>query len=464
MTRIDINSSSFRDPSGFVYTDVDSGILLRQVNKIYKYNYDLLISSGLYDSLVSSKRLVRHKEKDLEVAADKYNAYKVISPEKINFISYPFEWSFSQLKDAALLTLLIQKQALKHGMVIKDASAYNVQFLEGRPIWIDTLSFEKYIESSPWVAYRQFCQHYLAPLLVMKYTDIKFNQWFKINMDGVPLDLASSVLPFKTYFSFNILSHIHLHAKSQSHFADKAVDASRRKISKIMLLGFIDNLISFVGRLNWIPKGTEWGEYYSMTNYSNESFENKKKLVGKFLDQSGAKIVWDAGSNDGTFSRIASERGVFTVSFDFDPVSVEKNYRMQGQKKEKNILPLFVDITNPSPNFGWAGEERYSLEKRGPADCLLALALIHHIRISNNVPLIRIAAYFSRLARNIIIEFVPKNDSQVKKLFATRQDIFPDYNQASFEKEFKNYYTIINKEPIDGSERFLYLMRSKYDF
>jgi len=442
-----------------MYIDQESGQLRRQVNKIYQKHYDALMTSGLYNVLVSSGRLIEHKELPLTESLQQDSTYKVIQPNMVPFISYPFEWSFSQLKDAALLTLSIQKSALEHGLILKDASAYNIQFLDGQPIMIDTLSFEQYIPGTPWIAYRQFCQHFLAPLAIMSYVDIRLNQWFRIYIDGIPLNLASKLLPVRTYASFGLLSHIHLHAKSQAHFAGKSANIARYSMGKTSLLGLIDNLESLVRRLRWQPAGTEWAEYYTATNYSDESFAHKKRLVTEFLEKSGAKKVWDVGANDGTFSRLASGSGRLTVSFDYDPASVEKNYLRLRHDQTKHLLPLLIDITNPSPNFGWSNEERDSLIKRGPADCALALALVHHLAISNNLPLGHIASFFSKIARQLIIEFVPKSDSQAQKLLVTRPDIFPDYNKNAFEREFKNYFTIAAQESIVGSERTLYLMQ-----
>ncbi|MDP3900357.1 MAG: class I SAM-dependent methyltransferase [bacterium] len=453
--------SSFRDPSGFVFLDQESGVLLRQINTVYREHYDAFISSGLYQALISANQLVAHEEVAARKAAEPMHAYKIIKPKKVPFISYPFEWSFSQLQDAALLVLAIQQKALERGMTLKDASAYNIQFVEGRPILIDTLSFEKYISGRPWIAYRQFCQHFLAPLALMSYTDIRLSQWFRVYLDGIPLDLASKLLPRRTYFSLGLLAHIHLHAKSQHYFADKPVNLSRRRLSVTSLLGLIDNLMAIIKRLYWDPKGTEWGEYYTVTNYADQSFEHKKSLVGEFLEKCAAKSVWDVGANEGVFSRIASGKGITVVSFDYDPAAVEKNYRWQRRNREKNILPLLIDITNPSPSFGWANQERDSLLKRGPVDCAFVLALIHHLRISNNIPFQYIARFFRSIAKNLIIEFVPKSDSQVHRLLATRPDIFPDYTRESFEFEFKNFFTIMAREHIAGSERTLYLMRAR---
>jgi len=447
-------SGSFRDPSGYLFWH--NGRLYRRIESAYADDYKRLIKSGLYRALNNAGLLIGHEE----VAAhpEDNGAHVIVKPQVVPFISYPYEWSFSQLKHAALTTLTIQKQAMEHGMTLKDSSAYNIQFFEGRPVLIDTLSFEKYVEGAPWVAYRQFCQHFLAPLALMSRRDIRLGQLLKMYIDGIPLDLAASLLPRRTKLNFTLLTHIHMHAKSQKHFADKPDRPSRLKMSRIALLGLIDNLESAITGLNWKPYGTEWAEYYDKTNYSSDAFQQKKNLVGQFLEQIKSENVWDLGANTGVFSRVAAAKGLLVISFDIDPVAVEKNYLDCLREKQTRILPLLLDLANPSPDIGWANEERMAILRRGPADTALALALIHHLAISNNVPLDKIADLFSRLCRHLIIEFVPKSDSQVQKLLASRKDIFPEYTVAGFEKYFSRHFSIESKTPIAGSERILYLM------
>jgi len=435
-------------------------VLYRQINLIYKENYDLLISSGLYKSLSESDLLIRHHEVDASnFKSDE--AYKLLSPEIIPFISYPYEWSFSQLKDAALVTLEIQKKSIELGMSLKDCSAYNIQFKNGRPVFIDTLSFEKYNEGHPWVAYRQFCQHFLAPLALMSFKDIRLNQLLRTNIDGIPLDLASRLLPGSTKVRFSLLTHIHLHAKSQKHYADKKIKAGTKKFSGLSMRGLIDNLESAISKLDWNPSGTEWADYYQGTNYSSAMLDQKKELVDSYLQKTKPEMVWDLGANNGLFSDLAAQRGIETISFDIDPSCVEMNYRKCVKKNKKNILPLLLDLTNPSPAIGWDNNERNSLIERGPADTVMALALIHHLAISNNVPLAKTAEFFAETGNNLIIEFVPKNDSMVKRLLTTRQDIFPKYTQADFEEEFKQFFVIHTSQKIIGSERTMYLMEKK---
>ena len=453
-------SASFRDPSGFLFHQ--NGQLFRQVNASYQADFDTLVESGLYQQLTKKGLLIPHTESDTPPPVPEL-AYKVIQPEMIGFISYPYEWSFSQLKDAALMTLRIQKLALKHGMSLKDSSAYNIQFdtADCRPILIDTLSFEIYQEGSPWVAYRQYCQHFLAPLALMSFTDIRLNQLMRVYIDGVPLDLASQLLPRKTRRNFGLLSHIHVHASAQKRYAGEAQQPSGQTLSKTNLLALIDSLERTTKKLTWTPGGTEWGDYYQDTNYSPEASDSKLELVAKLVEQDNPKSVWDLGANTGVFSRTASQKGIPTVAFDIDPTAVERNYRQVKSQKETHMLPLVLDLTNPSPDIGWANQERLSLGKRSTPGLILALALVHHLAISNNLPLEMIAAYFASLAPTLIIEFVPKEDSQVLRLLTTREDIFTNYHFLGFEDAFKKYYKIKTTLDIPGTKRKLYLMARK---
>lgn len=447
---------SFRDPSGFLF--YQEGVVYRQINISYKENYDYLMQSGLYESLTNQALLIPHEEVHSELAQHD-NVYKIIKPELIPFISYPYEWSFSQLKDAALLTLQIQKKSLEFGMSLKDCSAYNVQFRYGRPILIDTLSFEKYSEGTPWIAYEQFCKHFLAPLALMSYCDVRLGQLLRIYIDGIPLDFASSLLPLQTRLAFSLLIHIHLHSKSQKLFADKQVNTNGRKMNRLSFLGLVDSLESAVKKLKWRHIDTEWSNYYEDTNYSPEAFEHKKQIVAAFVQKINPGLVWDFGANTGFFSRVASDKGIRTIAFDIDPAAVEKNYLACVENGETNILPLVLDVSNPSPGVGWENQERMSLLERGPADAVLALALVHHLAISKNLPLIRIAEYFAGICKSLIIEFVPKTDSQIQRLLSNREDIFTNYSKSAFEAEFSKYFRFSDSVNIKDTQRTLYLMQ-----
>jgi len=453
-------TASFRDPSGFLFRR--EGVLYRQVNQKYQPDYELLMQSGLYQELIKAGLLIPHEEVAIPPEQEE-TAYRILRPEVVSFISYPYEWSFGELKDAALTTLAIARRALEKGMLLKDASAYNMQFQQGKTVLIDTLSFETYHEGRPWVAYRQFCQHFLAPLALMAYTDVRLSQLMRVYIDGIPLDLVSKLLPGKTRWNLGLGSHIHLHARSQKQNADKAVDKAKvtGQISKMAFMGLIDSLESTVRGLKWKVGGTEWGDYYDNTNYSDNAFEHKKELVRAWAEEKKPALVWDLGGNTGVFSREASLSGAFTVSFDIDPAAVEQNYRTLKKNKEQNILPLVLDLTNPSPAIGWDHAERDSFGQRGPADMALALAVIHHLAISNNVPLPQLAQFFAARAKWLVIEFVPKSDAQVKRLLSSRKDIFPSYTREGFEAAFLQRFVIHKAELVRDSERVLYLLESQ---
>jgi hypothetical protein len=450
---------SFRDPNGFLFSR--GGVLYRQVNQGYRSTFDRLISSGLHQELADAGWLIAHQVVEVP-PADESLASLVLRPEPVAFISYPYEWCFSQLKDAAELTLAIQGCALKHDLTLKDASAYNIQFHRGRPILIDSLSFDPWIEGEPWVAYRQFCQHFLAPLALMARVDIRLGDLLRVHIDGIPLDLASRLLPGKTRLQPGLLAHIHLHAASQRRYAgtDPAARTSAR-MSRNAHLGLIDSLQSTVRGLEWSPGGTDWADYEHVHNYSTGALESKRRLVAGYLDRIHPKMTWDLGANVGSFSRLAADAGSTTIAFDLDPSAVEVHYQRCRRENETRLLPLRLDLTNPSPAQGWAHAERMSLVERGPADAVLALALLHHLAIANNVPLTLLAETLASYGRWLILEFVPKGDSQVQRLLASRADIFQDYTLEGIERTFQRTHSIRVTDRIEGSERVLFLMEHR---
>ena len=453
-----IENSSFRDRSGFLFYYENE--IYRIINFSYKKQYEKFMNSELYQKLEEKNLIITHSEiENLDIDCD---YYKIIKPEKIPFISYPYEWSFSQLKDAALLTLRIQKAAMKYGMTLKDGSAFNIQFHNGHPIFIDTLSFEIYEEGQIWKPYKQFCQHFLAPLALISKKDVRLNLLSKTFIDGIPIDLAAKLLPKTTFGNFGLMAHIHAHAKSQKHYEDKDAKIKQKTLSKRSFEGLIESLKSSIEKMTWNEDNTEWGDYYSDTNYTEKSFEEKKQFISLAIDQVKPKLVWDMGANTGVFSRLASTKGIATISYDIDPLAVEKNYLSSSQNSEQNILPLILDLTNPSSGIGWNHDERMSIIQRGPADMVFALALVHHLAISNNVPLNKLAEFFSQISKFLIIEFVPKSDSQVKRLLLTRDDIFENYDEKNFEIEFSKFFKIINSKKILDSERTIYIMENKH--
>jgi hypothetical protein len=458
----DVLPGSFRDPAGFVFRR--DGVLFRQVNEVHRRHFDLLMSSGLYDALTTAALLIPHEVVDDEPAAA--GAYLVIRPRPVGFVSYPYEWSFSQLRDAALATLRIQSAALDHGMTLRDASAFNVQFDRGRPLLIDTLSFEVLVEDRPWIAYRQFCQHFLAPLALMSYRDARLGLFLREHLDGVPLDLAAQLLPKGARLRPPLLLHLFSHAKSQrKHATDEAPAARSGRASRFSMQAFrglLDSLRSGIEGLS-LPDGfSEWRNYYDeATHYSDQASAHKEELVDACIAEVAPETVWDLGANVGRFSRLATARGIPTVAFDVDPACVDEAYRRASSENETRLLPLVLDLANPSPAIGWANRERMTVAERGPADLVLALALVHHLAIGNNVPLASLAAFFAEIGRHVVIEFVPKQDEKVQRLLMNREDVFPTYSVEGFERSMSGHFDVLRKLPIHDSPRTLYLLRAR---
>ena len=433
---------------------------MRQINQVYRIHYEHLMQSGLYQNLVDRHLLIPHKEIEENAILDLDHPF-FIYPERIPFISYPYEWSFSQYRDAALNLLEIQKTAVKHGMWLKDASAFNMQWHRGHWLLIDTLSFELIRKDLPWPAYRQYCEHFLAPLLLMSRIDAGLNTTLQTYLEGIPLELATRLLPKKTFFKPGHFLHIALHAKAIKRLSEKNIAVNRKRTNQLQLEALTDSLQRTVSGISYNPAKTVWSDYSLKHSYSTQAVSRKSEIIEKWIMAIRPSSAWDLGSNTGNYSRLASRMGIFTVSLDMDPVTVEANYRRARQDKETSLLPLVMNLTRPSPAIGWANQERMNLAERGPVDLTLALALIHHLVIAANIPWARVAAWFSKLCSHLIIEFVPKEDSQIQRMLRVREDIFFDYNRNSFETAFKEAFEIIDIQSIEETGRLLYRMSKK---
>lgn len=441
-------NSSYKDPDAVVF--IDGNKIYRKIYKPYIKTFNHLMQSGLYTKLTEEKLLIPHK------IIEENDDYIIIEPQQL-FISYPWEWCFSKIKDAALATLEIQRIALDYNMSLKDANYFNIQFCENTPMLIDTTSFEEYQENEAWIAYRQFCENFITVLSLMSESDIRLKGLILSHIEGIPLDLASKLLPFKTKFNLGIFMHIHMHAKMQNKYSGSGKIINNTGISKEQLKIFIDNLYNTVQKFNLSTKETEWNNYYSFTNYSEGSFEEKKRIVKDFYEKVKPDKVIDFGANTGVFSRLFTNSIVY--SLDIDELAVEQNYKTAKDNRESNIIPLVYDIANPSPSVGFENKERVDfLTRTGPVDMVSALALMHHLRISYNIPFKKQAEFFSAWGKYLVIEYVDKKDTKVENMLLNRTDVFEDYNIIKFEEDFSNFYKIIEKKTIGKDARILYLM------
>lgn len=462
-------NSSFRDifMGGYVFSYENN--IYRCINKSYKEHYDYFMSSGLYEKLVSEQYIVSHVEiNDISnFNLDDNTTYKVIKPLQLPYITYPYEWSFNQLKDAAILTLKILLESLKYNMILKDATAYNVQFYNGQPVFIDTLSFEKYEEGKVWQAYSQFCRHFLAPLALIAYTDYRMYQLSLNFLDGIPLDYAAKLLPSKTKLKLGLLMHLHLNAQVHKKAENNSQIGNREYfLKKQNLVNMIENLVNTVLKIDYNTEKGEstWNGYYSFTNYNNESFLMKENLLIDFIKQCNShyKIV-DLGANNGHFSRLVSKQypESIIISSDMDYHAVDANYSIIKHTDEyKNIYPVITDLANPVPSIGWQNKERDSfIERLKDTDITLALALVHHITITNNIPFYKLSEFFALFTKYLIIEWVPSDDSQTIKILDVKARDYSYYTLENFEKDFKKEFNIIDKKIIDNTKRTLYLMK-----
>ncbi|WP_298951853.1 class I SAM-dependent methyltransferase [uncultured Nonlabens sp.] len=447
--------SSYRDPSGFIFKK--DGKVYRQINPVFFDEYNAAVSSGIYNFLFDKKWLVRHKELSSNPSRI------VLEPEQLDFITYPYEWSFTQYKHAAQLTLRLQIGLLKNDFCLKDASAFNVTFHKGKAIFIDTLSIERYKANTPWKALKQFNQHFFGPLLLSQYHGSLHLKTLQYSINGMDLNEVKRQLPFFSRFNPTVYSHIYTLSKSDGEndtnhgISNPSVELS--KASQIKMLSalemFIDNMES--------KENTEWSKYYSVTNYNEKSFEFKKDLIVKWNKELNSKKVIDLGGNDGTFGKELLAQVDQLIVCDIDQPAVDQCY-LEHLKNDSNKLTCVVnDLLQPSPAIGFDNQERSSFNSRVidfAPDLCMALALIHHITLSGNVPFEMSAQYFSQFSKYLIIEFPDREDSWVEFILDSKREarhLFDDYTISAFAKAYQKHFNLIKSEKIVGTARTLFL-------
>jgi len=464
MTKMQIDSGSFRDPSGQVFER--NGTIYRS---IFAHGLDEFVAARgarVYDKLIDAGLLVSHEEVNSNIWAPEGTLICLKHP-RIPIVSYPWEWPFSFLKDAALIHLDAMLQLIPKGFWLRDASAFNVQYDGIRLRLIDTLSVGRRIPDSPWVAYGQFCAHFLGPLALAAYCDIRLFSLWRNFIDGFPLDLVVKMLPFLKRYRPGILMHLTFHARAQG-LADKKEDIGRVKSTKKLkvtdrgLSSIVHSLRKTVEGINWKRKSQIWEEYGEIRTYDTEDVTKKSEYVENVVKRLQPKMVWDLGANRGEFSLIAASQGPFVVSIDGDPACSESLYqKISGAGAVKGILPLTMDLANPSPGLGWNSNERLSLSERGPADLVMALALIHHLVLSACVPLELIAQWLSGFGKNLLVEFIPPQDPMVKKLLRNRGEEHLPYTLELFERSFGLFFDFEDKSTLQNGRILFLCKRSK---
>ena len=460
LDKVEKEVSSFRDTYGEVYYYQNK--IIRSVNKAGANDYELIRDNEIITKSIENNFLIETKEIDKNIFKDQFiNSSHLLESELIQHISYPYEWSFEQLKVASLHHLKFQIFLFDLNAVLRDASAYNIQFKGSKPIFIDVLSIRMYKEGEYWLAYKQFCENFLNPLLLRYLKNLPHNNWFRGALEGIETTELNNLLSLKDKFSFKVFGHVVM----QANLIQKAInkpETSSLKVKKLKKYPKSSYRAILVQLYNWIKtfklkkNKTIWENYSKNNTYKIKEIEDKKKIVNQFTKKYKPDILIDLGCNTGDFSEEALDNGAkYVVGYDFDQNVIDEAFK-RSKEKQLNFLPLFLDASNPSPNQGWMQRERKGFNERNKANALIALAFEHHLSIAKNIPLEEIIEWITKLAPVGLIEFVPKTDETVQKMLENREDIFDQYTQNNFEKVLSSKTQIINNTKVSNSGRLIY--------
>jgi hypothetical protein len=462
----ELETGSFRDRDSRVF--YRSGGVYRGLSAQGLSEWERLSSAAFFPRLIEQGKvveteLIERSECPDPALAETWEA--VLKHRVIPFVSYPYEWSFGMLKDAALLQLELLAAALEEDMVLKDATPYNVQWDGARPVFIDIPSFIDLKPGEPWPGYRQFCELFLYPLFLQAYKNAPFHPWLRGSIDGISAEHCRGLMSFRDLWRSGVFMHVSLQAALQAKFAGTEKDVKKElKASgfhKELIQINVRKLTKLVSKLEWKQGQSTWSDYVSTNTYDEANRKRKADFVRKAVEDRPRDLVWDLGCNTGEYSRIASESAGYVVSMDADHLAVERMYQALKAEGNKKILPLTVNLADPSPNIGWRGGERKELRSRGAPDLTLALALIHHIVIGANIPLREFIDSLAALGSDLVIEFVSKEDSMTKALLRNKEDKYTDYDQSVLEESLEAAFEIVSKETLGGETRTLYYARRR---
>ena len=454
-----VDHGSFRDPAGRVFDLGDR--ILRTVSEQGAGDYERLRRSDLLARLIGDRKLVAATEVDgAALGAAGHSSRYVLEHPRLPFIAYPYEWSFSLLKAAALFHLDLQCEAFDQGITLADASAYNVQFQGVAPIFIDYLSFRPYRDGEFWTGHRQFCEQFLNPLLLRALLGIPHNAWYRGTQEGIATEDLNRLLKWRHKLSWRVLSNVVFPARLQSGAAKRNTDDLKSVTeSKLPAAGYRAMLSQLRGWIAGLRPADQaqstWQDYTDNNSYSADDEREKQSFVQDFIAQRRPALLWDLGCNTGAYSALALDSGAERViGFDFDQGALERAYA-RAAAQSLPFTPLFLDATNPSPDQGWNHRERKSLQARAGADALLALAFMHHLAIARNVPLEQVVGWLIALAPSGVLEFVDKSDPQVERMLALRDDIFRDYRKEAFLAAVSAHARIIRSQALPSGSRLL---------
>ena len=466
---------SFRDRNNRVYDDGEH--IYRGVSQTALENWHKVSRTDFFRDLMSRSKLIATKEATSDRIKDANGPTVwpgILVHDRIPFLTYPYEWSFNMLKDAALLHLDILEAGVEQGWTLKDASAFNVQWVGPRPVFIDIPSLEPYVDGDPWQGYRQFCMMFLYPLMLKAYRGIDFGPFLRSNLDGIDPSIANKILTGWTRLRKGVTTHVSLHARMQARAAARDIEEARRltedakgnvqrsrriRHTKAMVLGTMQSMRRVVRGMQSPDAQTTWGDYDTGHSYGDSSFKRKQQFVEKYGGSRRRSLVWDIGCNTGTFSRLCEPFANYIVSMDGDTKAIDQLYQRERQREFSKLLPMIVDLSNVSPNQGWRGAERKALDARGTPDLVLCLALIHHMVISANIPMGEFIDWIASLGADAVIEFVSADDDMSRMLLRDRVNQYADYTEAEFERLASQKFSIEDSQELKGGHRRIYYLR-----
>ncbi len=457
------DSGSFKDPAGRVYRVVrDTGDerIVRGLNQSAAAIMERLLVESFFKELVDGSQVVAtrllHPELPNARHVMKEGWSAAVEHEAVDFVTWPYEWPFSMLKDAALLQLRLLETGARNGWLLKDATPFNVQWMGARPVFIDVPSFVPWEDGEYWRGYRQFCATFLTPLLLTAHLGIPFQPLLRSRLEGIPPEEASRYFYGLRRFKRGVLSHVWFPAKAERAVLRPA--RPRRRQPKTMLFALLDSLRRLISGLSYGPTRSHWSQYPESHSYDATNFERKKDFVLRHTETQRPGLTWDLGANTGAFARIAAEHSGMVVAMDADQDAVELLYREARQGGPQNVIPLVMDIANLSPGQGWAGCERPAFDARRRPDMVLCLALVHHVRVAANIPLPLFTGWLRSLDATVIIEFVGRNDEMFQKLIENKREDYADYTSENFEAEIRRRFSVRDRLELKGGLRELFLL------
>ena len=464
---------SFRDPSGQVYVvenGADGQRVIRGLTAPAAATVERLLEEPFFRRLLADGDVVDTRflvPDDPAAAAVKDRGWaSAVEHEAVDFLTWPYEWPFSMLKDAALLQLRLLATSVRSGWVLKDATPFNIQWTGTRPVFIDVPSFVPRADGDFWRGYRQFCSMYLIPLMLTAHLGIPHQPLLRSSLEGIPPEDAVRYFSGLRRFKRGVLSHVWFPATVEAWMrrrgGDNTTSGSTRTQRDTALLALLNSLARLVKGLSYRQATpSDWPRYPDTRSYGDEDFERKKAFVEKHTDTHRPRLLWDLGANTGTFSRIAARHSEIVVAVDGDHESVDVLYRRARESRQPNIVPLVMDLANPSPGQGWAGRERASFVERRQPDMALCLALIHHLRVSANVPVSRLAEWLRSLNATVIVEFVGRDDEMFAKLVGNKGEDYADYTAENFEFELARRFTVEDRLQLKAGKREMLLLAPK---